>query len=798
MVIDMRNINLGQGGNFVSGTTGFRIEGATANDGLGISVSNLGDINGDGIDDFIIGADEADPNSRTGAGAAYVIFGRAAGSTWPDIDLASSTDFISGTTGFRIEGAAANDDLGNAVSNLGDINGDGIDDFIIGAQNADPNSRSNAGAAYVIFGRADGWSDIDLASSTDFVSGTTGFRIEGAAAFDLLGFSVSNLGDINGDGIDDFIVGADEADPNSRSNSGAAYVIFGRAAGSAWPDIDLDSSTEFPSTTGFRIEGAAAGDNLGNAVSNLGDINGDGIDDFIVGADEATTNSRTDSGAAYVIFGRAGNTWSDIDLASSTDFVSGTTGFRIEGAANDDDLGNAVSNLGDINGDGIDDFIIGAQFADPNSRTGAGAAYVIFGRAAGSTWPDIDLASSADFVSGTTGFKIEGAAAGDQLGNAVSNLGDINGDGIDDFIVGADEATTNSRTDSGAAYVIFGRAGNTWSDIDLASSTDFVSGTTGFRIEGAAAFDDLGSAVSNLGDINGDGIDDFIIGARFAGPNSRFGSGAAYVIFGTCLPNDYELPSTITFNLNICTASANIVDANDISTNLTIESRLLSQSGQIDLSGSYTSLTLDGATLSANSFTGQGAAIDLSGASSLTFTGTNTLDAGSGYVLLPVQSAITGALPTVTGITCFDSAFVLTSDSLPAQCYSSNITINSETDDLTIIEDLRSLEGRIDLSDANGTITLTDSVLRADNFTGEGAAIDISNASSFICNNSTIDAGESGQINLPPMSQVTATDCTFVGDVSYAPESSDEASSLVNDFALCTIASIAGAVGLAL
>ena len=100
----------------------------------------------------------------------------------------------------------------------------------------------------------------------------------------------------------------------------------------------------------------------------------------------------------------------------------------------------SVSNLGDINGDGIDDFIIGARFADPNFRLGSGAAYVIFGRAAGSTWPDIDLDSSTDFVSGTTGFRIEGAAVADNLGYSVSNLGDINGDGIDDFIIGADES----------------------------------------------------------------------------------------------------------------------------------------------------------------------------------------------------------------------------------------------------------------------------------------------------------------------------------------------------------------------
>ena len=382
-------------------------------------------------------------------------------------------------------------------------------------------------------------------------------------------------------------------------------------------------------------------------------------------------------------------------------------------------------------------------------------AYVIFGRAAG--WSDIDLASSTDFVSGTTGFRIEGVANGDNLGNAVSNLGDINGDGIDDFIVGALSANPNSRSNAGAAYVIFGRAvGSTWPDIDLASSTDFVSGTTGFRIEGAAAGDVLGRSVSNLGDINGDGIDDFIIGAQNADPNSRSNAGAAYVIFGTCLPNDYELPSTITFNLNICTASANIVDANDISTNLTIESRLLSQSGKIDLSGSYTSLTLDGATLSANSFTGQGVAIDLSGAISLIFTGTNTLDAGTGYVLLPEQSAITGT-PTVMGTTCFNSAFVISGTVSSTTCYSDAITTSLGSTALSVTSDIRSLSNHINLVGATGAVTLDGAILSANSFTGEGAAIDLSGAISLIfTGTNTLDAG-TGYVLLPEQSAITGT-----------------------------------------
>ena len=209
------------------------------------------------------------------------------------------------------------------------------------------------------------------------------------------------------------------------------------------------------------------------------------------------------------------------------------------------------------------------------------------------------------------------------------------------------------------------------------------------------------------------------------------------------------------------------------------------------------SLTLDETTLIANSFSGDGAAIDLSGATSLTFTGANTLDAGSGYVLLPAQSAITG-LATVMGVVCFDTSFVLTSDSSLAGCYSGDITIDSQVNDLTIVDDVRSLEGRIDLSDVNGTITLTDSMLQADNFT-DGVAIDISNASSFTCTNSTVNAGENGQINLPPMSQVIDTECTFIGEVSYAPEPSsgdNGVSSLVDDFAIYALASLTGIAGL--
>ena len=560
--------------------------------------------------------------------------------------------------------------------------------------------------------------------------------------------SLSSIGDINGDGIEDFIIGAPNADPNSRSSSGAAYVIFGRGSGTSWTNIDLNSATEFVSgTTGFIIEGAAIGDDLGVSVSGLGDINGDGIEGFIIGASDANPNSRSDSGAAYVIFGRgSGASWTNMDLNSATEFVSGTTGFIIEGAAIGDDLGVSVSGLGDINGDGIEDFIIGAPFADPNSRSSSGAAYVIFGRGSGTSWTNIDLNSATEFVSGTTGFVIEGAANSDRLGFSVSGLGDINGDGIEDFIVGALTADPNSRSNSGAAYVIFGRgSGTSWTNIDLNSATEFVSGTTGFIIEGAASSDNLGATVSNLGDVNSDGVDDFIIGAN-NGVDGNFGDfGSAYVFFGTCLSNDYELPNVTTFALNICTASANIVDVNNIATSLTVTSRLLSQSGKIDLSGSYTLLTLSGTTLTANSFTGQGAAIDLSGTASLTFTGTNTLDAGTRDIALPSGFVVSGTPPTITantvtyGTASGDQEISVSPVILPSAT-TGDITTSVVT--LVVNENLTSTMGMIDLTGATTALTVDGATLDASSFTGIGAAIDLSGTASLTFTGTNIlDAG---------------------------------------------------------
>ena len=245
------------------------------------------------------------------------------------------------------------------MSGAGDVNGDGIDDLIIGALGADPNGRTDAGASYVVFGTDQGFpATIDLATDADLI-------IQGAAAYDCSGYSVSGAGDVNGDGIDDLIIGAPGADPNGRDYAGASYVVFGTDQG--FPaTIDLASDAD------LTIQGAAADDHSGSSVSGAGDVNGDGIDDLIIGASGADPNGRNYAGASYVVFGSDQGFPATIDLASDADLI-------IQGAAAYDFSGVSVSGAGDVNGDGIDDLIIGAYRADPNGRDDAGASYVVFG-----------------------------------------------------------------------------------------------------------------------------------------------------------------------------------------------------------------------------------------------------------------------------------------------------------------------------------------------------------------------------------------------------------------------------------
>ncbi len=458
----------------------------------GSSVASAGDVNGDGYADIIIGAPDA-YTGGTDSGTSYIIFGKATG--FSNIYLSSLTN-----QGFAVYGAAAEDRSGCSVASAGDVNGDGYDDIIIGAEEAST-VGDFSGTSYVIFGKALGFSDIYLSSLTS----AQGFAVYGTAN-EYSGHSVASAGDVNGDGYDDIIIGAFWA-KTGGDHSGTSYVIFGKALG--FSDIYLSSLT---SAQGFAVYGAAAEDRSGCSVASAGDVNGDSYDDIIIGAYLANTGG-TDSGTSYIIFGKATG-FSNIYLSSLTI----DQGFAVYGASAKDQSGFSVASAGDVNGDGYADIIIGAPYAYTGG-TNSGTSYIIFGKATG--FSNIYLSS----LTKAQGFAVYGAAASEYSGSSVASAGDVNKDGYDEIIIGAYSADTGEGN-SGTSYVIFGKNSG-FSNIYLFS----LISSQGFAVYGAANGDFSGRSVASAGDINDDGFADIIIGATGA-DTAGSDSGASYVIFG--------------------------------------------------------------------------------------------------------------------------------------------------------------------------------------------------------------------------------------------------------------------------
>lgn len=381
------------------------------------------------------------------------------------------------------------------VGGGGDFTGGGRPYLLLGASRADPQGRDAAGAVFaVVADRA----RVDLRSGP-----FSGFEVAGASAGD--GLSAACAADVDGDGIDDVVTGAGGAETANGTDSGAAYVIFGRADEA---DTDLaDFAADAQGDRGFRIDGGAPGDHAGADVGCLDDVNGDGRADVAVGAPRA--------GATYVVFGKSDSAPVDLSLFDSN--LHGAAGFRVTTQAVNQRSSYAVAGVGDTNGDGRSDVVVGVV-KRPDEWTGV--AYVVFGK----TDPAPVDTTGPDAVFEGRGYTIHGQARGWMTGGAVASAGDANGDGLHDVLIGA--PARRSPNTAGRAYVVFGA--EEADDVFLGDLGD-----RGFKMVGGPGRDAAGGSVASAGDIDRDGFGDVLVGAPLTDVRAQAGAGAVYVVFGS-------------------------------------------------------------------------------------------------------------------------------------------------------------------------------------------------------------------------------------------------------------------------
>ena len=576
----------------VDGSSLYTFQGTTDGDQLGRAVGMAGDVDGDCYADVIVGA----PQAATGTGEAQVFSGQTGASlyTWTPgaagvnygwsvtgigdvtgdgvVDLmigapldstsalnAGAAEFRSGADGsvFRtLTGIAAEDWFGWAVANAGDLNGDGVNDQIIGAPTND-NAGDNSGLVQVYSG-----SDAKLLA-----------MYEGSGVGSRLGISVASAGDVNGDGFRDTVAGG----PLANGNTGEVFVF----ARKPYDSVAQDSE---------QSQGQSTNAQFGVRMKRCGDVNNDGVEDIIVGAPfdfskfgSASVISGADQTLIRKHVGTGFDSWwgirvggvGDVDSDGFDDYAigawhddtagtdaglarvfSGQTGgvlYELLGAQPADHLGSCFDSLGDVNGDLVDDFLVGVGkgngdigFVDIRSGDDGSILYSVGGTLvgewfgwSGAACGDVDKDGITDFIvgamsgqttpagngyaqvfSGVDGSVIHtfnGLNPSDRFGWIVNGAGDVNGDGVPDLIVGADgyDGPLGTMSAAGMARVFSGEDGSML-----------------YHLEGEAQGDGFSLGLDTAGDVNGDGYDDFLVGAPNFDPTGLSNAGRAYLYSG--------------------------------------------------------------------------------------------------------------------------------------------------------------------------------------------------------------------------------------------------------------------------
>ncbi len=553
--------------------------------GIMTTVSEIGDFNGDGINDFVVGSPY---EAGELGGNAFVIYGTPDGLPrsldLDNLDPSEGVAIVGGDAGTLFQ---TGDLLGYDVRDAGDINGDGFDDVVVGAPQDDPTyTYTNSFLTYV------GYSSYVVTYTGFNYYGYGTYTTYGAYTYIYTGTYTFTSGYTNFGGYSTYVT---YTYTNTRNDAGSAYVIYGTNTNPTAVDVNPLGSS------GLQVTGPTSGSNLGLQVTGVGDFNGDGVDDVAASAESFfggsySTYFYTD-GAVFVVFGDAGSLPDSVD----TNTLPSPEGTVLVTNQTNSNFGAALDGGQDINGDGFGDIAVGApnayaSYVVTNTYTytippsgystyiytgggysvgyttysgaytytsyippfgyftyvytqpggtytytntyvtyvpNTGAAYVFFGNTGGIVPPAVALLPSGvineNSLVGSNGFTFNGTTTGDQVGADVAFIGDVNGDGLDDVMIGAPGADGGA----GEAYVVFGSALGFPAELNR---TD-LNGTNGFIIQGDGFGIGLGQTVAGVGDVNGDGIDDFAV----VDTETYLGENDIHVFFGT----DAALPPVI-------------------------------------------------------------------------------------------------------------------------------------------------------------------------------------------------------------------------------------------------------------